>query len=148
MSQATGILIPRGFTWDRSIPRDERRLLLDRILRLPAWLANDPAGANLDVKPLRGHDGLFRLRSGTWRALFQRLGDRVLLHRVDRRGNAYEEHELDAIRIVRSGEGLRPLTPARAVAAPEVVRRSAGDARLAPGRRAHASNPLTIFTDA
>ena len=144
-----GVLVPTTFRWDASFAEGERRLVLDRILRLPGWARGDSSAANLDIKPLRGHGGLYRLRSGRLRAIFQRLGEAIIIHRVDRRGDAYEDHDLDAIRLVRSGDGLRALEPARRTE-PATARTATPtkDRHLPRARPATLTNPLSIFTDA
>ena len=144
-----GVLVPATFRWDATFAEGERRLVLDRILRLPAWARGESSAANLDIKPLRGHGGLYRLRSGRLRAIFQRLGEAIIIHRVDRRGDAYVDHDLDAIRLVRSGDGLRALEPARRTEpATARVAVPSKDRHLPHVRRATLTNPLSIFTDA
>lgn len=138
--------MPSAFEWNANIAGDERRLLLERIMQLPAWARGDDNAANLDVKPLRGHGGLYRLRSGKLRAIFQRLGKAVILHRVDRRGDAYADHELDAIRLVRSGQGLRVLgRPRSASPSREQPRKRISEAPRRP--REPITNPLSVFSD-
>ena len=83
-------------------------------MELPAWIAERLPAANLDVKPLRGREGFFRLRAGRFRAVFQKLGRHAVVHRIDRRDDVYDEHAMEALRFVRSGDGLRVLTPPRA----------------------------------
>ena len=108
MSTTLGrVLLPKGWEWDRSIQADDREAMLARIELLPAWVDNRLEADNLDIKALQGRPGLFRLRVGDHRAIFQRLGSDVIVHRVEPRSEVY--FGLDSIVFVRSGEGLRVL---------------------------------------
>lgn len=58
----------------------------ERILSALAVLAIESRG---DVRPLQGHEGMFRLRVGEYRVLFVRVGDALVVQRVAPRGSAY-----------------------------------------------------------
>lgn len=145
---ATGaVLVPKGWEFDRDIPRTERRSIVDRIMQLPAWIAGEEAAANLNVDRLEGVPGFFRLRIGRFRAIFQRLGPHAVLHRVEGRGAVYADHRLRTLRFVRDREGLRPLItqPAGSAAAPAGFHRPPA---ARPAQRQERQNPLSPFRDA
>lgn len=52
--------------------------------------AADPASLANNVKALKGEQGVFRLRVGDWRVLFNEDGDVVAIIRIAPRGAAYE----------------------------------------------------------
>lgn len=62
-----------------------------RIQRALRQLAQDPRGASLDTKPLRGRDG-FRLRIGDWRVIYEFDGDHlvILVLHIGARGDVYK----------------------------------------------------------
>ena len=67
---------------DAMIPQaDQRRMTL----KLES-LADDLQG---DVKKLTGYSPEYRLRVGTWRALFEIEGDKVVVYRILHRSKAY-----------------------------------------------------------
>jgi UvrD/REP helicase N-terminal domain/UvrD-like helicase C-terminal domain len=144
-SQPDGrVYLAKGFDFDGSTPADVREAIADRTFVLPAWADNQLHAANLDVRALEAYKGFFRLRVGSHRVVFQRLGRDVVVHRVGARADIYEG--LDALRLVTSGEGLRVLARASAAPAPTVTERR-------PPIRRHASapevpNPLSSFEDA
>ena len=146
-TEHAGVLVPNTFEWDATFEQGERRLVLDRILRLPDWSGGDASAANLDIKHLRGHSGLYRLRSGQLRVIFQRLSASIIVHRVDRRGDAYDDRDLDAIRLVRSGDGLRALEPARPAEPTPPRSVPTMDWREARQQPIPRTNPVSIFTD-
>lgn len=85
-SEVGKVLAPKGFDWERSIPEGERAGIVERIMRLPAWVDHQLGTDNLDVKKLEKHE-LWRLRSGAYRVVFQILRPHVVVHRVlSRRG--------------------------------------------------------------
>jgi hypothetical protein len=88
--RAATILIPKGWAWDRSIPPGDQDAILDRIRRLPAWADQQLEADDLDVKPLEGSAGFFRLRVGDHRVLFRRLGRDVVVHRVEPRSRSHD----------------------------------------------------------
>ena len=69
------------------LPRRER----DRILDAIESLAEDPDTERLDIKKLKNHPG-FRLRVGTYRVIYERHDDRlvILVVAVRARGDAYK----------------------------------------------------------
>ena len=76
-----GVLLAKGWEWDRAIPRADRDQILERIFRLPGWVDNQLGADNLDVKRLEGHNELLRLRWGDHRVVFQILGPTPVIHR-------------------------------------------------------------------
>ena len=142
-----GIFLTKGVEWASGIPRPERDGIVERILKLPGWLAGDPSAANLDVASLEGAHGFYRLRVGRYRAIFQRLGMDVVLHGVEARGAVYAPHRLQTLRFVRDRSGLRLLAqPAESHPEP-----GTSDHRPSAARRAERpvqQNPLTVFSDA
>jgi Cdc6-like AAA superfamily ATPase len=137
------VLVRKGFEFDRSVSGDERDNVLSRILLLPAWFDQQLEAANLDVRRLEGADGFYRLRVGDVRAVFQRLGADVVIHRIGRRADIYEG--LEALVLVRSGPGLRVLVPRQREGAPAVTERRPPLRRSAT--LAVVQNPLTPFAD-
>ena len=69
----------------RGVPAADRVRVMER---LDAYAA-DPAAPGQDVVPLAGVPGGFRLRVGTWRALFTVLGDGMEVYRIRHRREAY-----------------------------------------------------------
>src|SRR4051812_17082832 len=139
---AIGVVrLAKGWEWDRTIPAADREDILSRILLLPAWVDNQLGAANLDVRHVEGNDGFLRLRVGNYRVLFERIGSDVVIHRVGRRAHVYDS--LDALSLVRSGDGLRVLRAPRPDAA------DAPTPRRPPVRSAahfdEVQNPLTPF---
>ena len=69
------------------IPADRRRQIVDRIARLSAGLQNH----GLDVRPLAGRPGLFRLRVGDYRVLFSidEAAEVVTIELIRTRGDVY-----------------------------------------------------------
>lgn len=137
------IFLVKGWAWDRSIQRDERDQILERIYELPGWIDNHLGTDNLDVKHLEGATGFLRLRWGGYRVLFQRFGRDAVLHRVGPRSVVYQD--LDRLALVRSADGLRVLeTPADVVGeAPSLVRPPIRRRVERPVQQ----NPLTVFED-
>ncbi len=140
------MFLPKRWKWDRSIPEDDRRTIVDQILRLPAWVDGQLGAQNLDVRKLESRDGLWRLRIGDYRAVFQPLGADVVLHHVFRRKADGDYSTADKITVVPSSTGLRTVAtepPARRPAVPPtrhpVVR---------PARRDPVQNPVSVFSDA
>lgn len=43
-----------------------------------------------DIKPLRGTDGVFRLRIGKYRILYEYVGERVFIIKLGTRGDVYK----------------------------------------------------------
>lgn len=74
---------PRAWKDLDTMPERDAQRVLSRIERL----ADDLAG---DVKKLRNFSPCYRLRVGNWRALFDVDGDRVIVHRVRDRRDAYD----------------------------------------------------------
>jgi hypothetical protein len=142
------VFVSKGWEFDRDIPRVDRQPILDRIMRLPAWVAGDESAANLNVDRLEGLPGFFRLRIGAFRAIFQRLGPHVILHRVEGRGAVYADHRLRSLRFVRDRDGLRLLAPPPALVAAERADTPHRPPPKASIQRREQQNPLTPFTDA
>ncbi len=139
------VFLPKRGKWDRSIPNEVRETLVEQILRLPAWAAGKLDAQNLDIRGLDGHDGLYRLRIGSYRAVFQTLGLDVVVHRVFRRRERSDYDFADRLVLVRSRDGLRVLGTGIEDAPPPVPQ-----TRRVPSRRALrevVQNPLSIFED-
>lgn len=138
------VYVPRGFSWDRAIPESDRTALVEQIRRLPAWVDQQLGTDNLDIRKLADGDGLWRLRVGAYRAIFQILPPNVVLHRVFRRKEDTDYKSLGTIELVRSGEGLRTLV--EDVEQPPPVPPSRKPV-VVPARREVVQNPLSVFTD-
>jgi mRNA interferase RelE/StbE len=69
----------------RGLPVADRHRIMER---LNAYAAA-PEAAGVDVVPLQGTPGGFRLRSGDWRALFTASGDEITVYRVGHRREIY-----------------------------------------------------------
>lgn len=69
------------------IPADRRRQIVDRIERLSAA----PRSQVLDIRPLAGKSGLFRLRVGDYRVLFSvdEAAATVTIELIRTRGDVY-----------------------------------------------------------
>jgi mRNA-degrading endonuclease RelE of RelBE toxin-antitoxin system len=137
------VFVPKGFDWDRSIPEAERDGIVERVLRLPDWVDHQLGSDNLDVKKLERHD-LWRLRSGAYRVVFQRLDPHVVVHRMFRKKNDSDYDALATVVFVRSQEGLRTLVDdvEEASAVPDTRRPV-----VRPAVREIVQNPLSPFTD-
>jgi mRNA interferase RelE/StbE len=70
------------------LPAARRRQIVGRIERL----ASASASRNLDVRPLEGGSGLFRLRVGDYRVLFSmsEAADTVTIELIRGRGDVYK----------------------------------------------------------
>ena len=117
-------------------------------MQLPQWLAGVESSGESGCErgAVEGAKGFFRLRVGRYRAIFQRLGEHIVLHALDTRGDVYAAHRLAALRFVRDGDGLRLLAP---TVAPDIAS-PATEHRPPPAHRARRSvvqNPLTPFSD-
>lgn len=82
---------PLQIVWSHEADSDLERLdraMLERVVAAVERYAQTGHG---DVKPLRGQSGLFRLRVGSWRVLFELVVDEsgMLVLRVLARGRAY-----------------------------------------------------------
>jgi mRNA interferase RelE/StbE len=62
-----------------------------RLVRALARLERDPFDPAMDIRPMKGHAGLWRLRIGDWRAIYEvDLFERVIdVLRLAPRGEAY-----------------------------------------------------------
>ena len=69
------------------VPADRRRQIVDRVGRLSAGLTNH----GLDIRPLAGSAGLFRLRVGDYRVLFSidEAAEVVTIELIRTRGDVY-----------------------------------------------------------
>ena len=138
------VFVPRGFGWDRSIGIGDRPSLIEEIQRLPAWVDHQLGTDNLNIRKLADSGGLWRLRVGPYRAVFQPLSPNIVLHRVFRRREDTDYRSVSDICLVRSKDGLRTLVedveepPPVPPSDRPVVRRAA---------RELVANPLTIFSD-
>jgi len=140
------VYLAKGWRWDRSIPPEDRRAVVDDILRLPAWADGQLEAQNLDVVKLADGDGFYRLRSTAYRALFQLLGADVVLHRVFRRKGGDGDYAfVRKLAVVRSHDGLRLLSTAPDDDAPAVPQTTRPVVRQAV--REHVQNPLSVYTD-
>jgi mRNA-degrading endonuclease RelE of RelBE toxin-antitoxin system len=138
------VYIPRGFEWDRSIAVADQAVIVEQLLRLPAWADNQLGSDNLDVKKLADGDDLWRLRVGAYRAVFQLWGRSVVVHRIFRRKEDTDYRVVGTITLVRSAEGLRAL--AEDVEQPPPVPPSRKPVKE-PARRDPVQNPLSVFRD-
>lgn len=141
---AGSVYVPRGFEWDRTIAEQDRAAVVQQLRRLPAWLDQQLGTDNLDVKKLADSDGLWRLRVGAYRAVFQILPPNIVLHRVFRRREDSDYKAVSAIPLVRSGQGLRTLL--EDVEQPPPVPPSAKPV-VRHAQREVVNNPLSVFTD-
>lgn len=66
----------------KSLSGKDRDLVVERL----RWLEDDLRG---DVKHLTRHFPEYRMRAGTWRALFELADDRVVVYRILHRREAY-----------------------------------------------------------
>ncbi|MFW5415796.1 type II toxin-antitoxin system RelE/ParE family toxin [Nocardiopsis sp. CNT-189] len=64
------------------------------LLRALSTLGDDPYAPNPQVKPLKGHDSLYRIRSGSYRAVYRIENDRlvILVIAVGPRTNVYRRY--------------------------------------------------------
>ncbi len=73
--------------WSKRAVKYLKSLSKDQQLRVVRAVENLPAG---DVKPLHGKlKGLYRLRVGELRVIFERINNDYLIHDIRPRGNAY-----------------------------------------------------------
>ena len=66
------------------------RATATRIRAKVQQLATDPASLANDVSPLKGGDGLWRLRVGDWRVIYTETLVIVSVVRIGPRGGVYE----------------------------------------------------------
>ena len=67
----------------RSLPKEQRRRIGDRLTRLQHGLSGD-------VKKLSGKESKYRLRTGDFRVLFTLAGGQISVYAVKDRKEAYE----------------------------------------------------------
>jgi mRNA-degrading endonuclease RelE of RelBE toxin-antitoxin system len=144
VSTAGAVFAPRGFEWDRAITVDDRSAIIDQLRRLPAWVDHQLGTDNLDIKKLADGEGLWRLRVGNYRAVFQILPPNIVLHRVFRRRGDSDYSAMSAVPLVRSGEGLRTLV--EDVEVPPPVPPSLRPV-LHLAKKVVTQNPVSIFGD-
>lgn len=74
----------KAFKFIEKQPKPKRELLLKAIFLLPAG----------DVKPLKGHDNLYRLRVGTYRIIYTMDNEKltICVIDVDNRGQVYKNY--------------------------------------------------------
>ncbi len=72
----------------RSLSRPERQRIAEKIYELGL----NPNDEKLDVKKLEGVEGLFRLRVGGWRVIFDRQDELkiIAIEKIRPRGDAYK----------------------------------------------------------
>ncbi len=72
----------------KSLAKNERFRVAEKI----AWLGRDPDDVKLDIKPLEGEKGYFRLRVGDWRIIFSRddVIELINIEKIKARGDAYK----------------------------------------------------------
>ena len=68
----------------RALPKDQRRLIGQKLTLLQDGLRGD-------VKKLRGQDGKYRLRVGSYRLLFTLEKDLIFVYMVKDRKDAYRD---------------------------------------------------------
>lgn len=74
--------------WSKRAAKSLKSLPRDQQLRTIRAVENLPAG---DVKPLHGKlKGLYRLRVGELRVIFEKVNDGYLIHDIRSRGDAYK----------------------------------------------------------
>ncbi len=67
------------------MPANASKLIRDKIMQY----AEDPASLANNVSALKDEAGIFRLRVGDWRVLFNETGEVIEIIRVAPRGRAY-----------------------------------------------------------
>jgi len=78
------------FVWQPGAQADLRRLDRDTAMRILHALTRYGALGEGDVKRLTDREGLYRLRVGKWRIIFDLDSpDSVRIHGIDNRGEAY-----------------------------------------------------------
>ncbi len=135
----------KGFRWDRAISSDDREQISEHVFRLPSWVDQQLGTDNLDVRKLEHPGGLYRLRVGAFRAVFQVFPPHVVLHRVFRRRNSSDYDFVASLAVVRSNTGLRLLEtepPDDGAPVPQTQRTVLRFARRDP-----VQNPLSAFSD-
>lgn len=72
----------------RALPRPEKQRIAEKIHSLGL----NPDDKELDVKKLEGEEGLFRLRVGGWRVIFDRQDELkiIAIEKIKPRGDAYK----------------------------------------------------------
>jgi mRNA interferase RelE/StbE len=75
-------LKPRAEKDLKSMPKDDSRSMYNALLAFEGGLMGD-------IKKLTDHHPEYRLRMGTWRALFEIEGDRIVVYRIRDRKEAY-----------------------------------------------------------
>ena len=72
----------------RTLPRPEKQRIAEKIHNLGL----NPDDKALDVKKLEGEEGLFRLRVGDWRVIFNRQDELkiIAIEKIKPRGDAYK----------------------------------------------------------
>ncbi|HUZ06582.1 MAG TPA: type II toxin-antitoxin system RelE/ParE family toxin [Candidatus Paceibacterota bacterium] len=75
--------LPVALAQLRALPRDARRLIGGKIDRMQDDLSGN-------VKKLRGFKNKYRLRAGTYRALFELEGGTIVVYDVGDRKDIYE----------------------------------------------------------
>lgn len=133
---------PKGSTE----PPQEVTAALSAIPSAFGQLGMAAGAANLDIKALAGQPGLYRVRVGSWRAVFYRAGEDFIVGALGLRKDIYER--VDRMRLARKGEGVRliELPAPEPDPAPECTQAGSRVTRRRP--KPVESNPLTPFSDA
>ena len=80
----------KQFVWEPAAPADLRRIDRETARRILLALTEYGKTGEGDVKRLTDRGGLYRLRVGKWRELFDLdTADTVRVHGIDNRGQAY-----------------------------------------------------------
>ncbi len=88
MSYENQILISkRALKELKNIPESDRKIIKDRISKLAYF-----PFAHLDVKKLKGHENVYRLRSGNYRVMFEYLknGKVIKILKIGKRSDIYD----------------------------------------------------------
>ena len=88
MSYENQILISkRALKELKNIPESDRKIIKDRISKLAYF-----PFAHLDVKKLKGHENVYRLRSGNYRVIFEYLKDEKVIKilKIGKRSDIYD----------------------------------------------------------
>ena len=80
----------KSFLWEPAARADLRKLDRETAMRILLTLTRYGNTGEGDVKMLTDRDGLYRLRVGKWRLLFDLdSSNTVRIHGIDNRGQAY-----------------------------------------------------------
>ena len=88
MSYENQILISKKALKElKNIPENDRKVIKDRISKLAYF-----PFAHLDVKKLKGHQNVYRLRSGNYRVIFEYFKDKGMIKilKIGKRSDVYD----------------------------------------------------------